>query len=472
MTRRSLVPRRSLVSFLVLVALGLVASAPASAQYVAGSPGLGDPFFPLAGNGGYDVKHYSLDLDYQRASNQLDATALIVARATQGLSQFDLDLRGFEISGLTVNGIPARFARDGQELIVTPQLPLRDGRRFVVRIDYAGNPEPIVDPDESLEGWVPTEDGAFVVNEPQGSPGWYPSNDNPRDKATYDFEITVPEGITAIANGRLLSKKTKSGQTTWRWFEDSPMAPYLATATNGVFDLRIDKGGGIPLYQAVDPKVGNPTLSFERLAAEAEIIRFFSELYGQYPFSTGGGVVDNGGVGYALESQTKSMYDVQGSSAGAPGVSTVVHEVSHQWFGDALTLTVWPDIWLAEGFARFSEWIYAERHGGSTAQSQFDALYARPATHPFWTNPPAALPGPDVLFSSPPYDRGGMTLQALRVKVGDSVFFDILRRWYRDNRYGNVTTADFIALAERLSGQQLDQFFNAWLFTPGKPTSW
>jgi aminopeptidase N len=468
------VPRRPVAAFLAVAAVLLVAAGPAAAQFSPGSPGLGDPFFPLAGNGGYDVRHYSLDLDYQRerVPNELDATTVITARATQGLSRFNLDLRGFDISRLTVNGDRANFARDGQELTVTPPVPLRDGRRLVVRVDYAGNPEAVVDPDESLEGWVPTDDGAFVVNEPQGSPGWYPSNDNPRDKATYDFEITVPEGITAIANGRLLSNKTKGGKTTWRWSEDSPMAPYLATATNGVFELRIDKVGAIPLYQAVDPKVGNPTLSFERLSAEAEIIRFFSDLYGRYPFSTGGGVVDNGGVGYALESQTKSMYDVQGSSAGAPGVFTVVHEISHMWFGDAVTLAVWPDIWLNEGFAAWSEWIYAERHGGPSAQEQFDVAFARPAGSSFWRNPPAALPGPEVLFSSPPYDRGGMTLQALRVKIGDRTFFKLLRDWYRDNRYGNVTTADFIALAERESGQQLDNFFDVWLYQPVKPTSW
>lgn len=454
-------------SVLAAVAAALVLAAPAGATaFAPGSSGLGDPFFPFAGNGGYDVKHYSLGLAYDRATNRLDGRVRILAKAEQNLSSFNLDFRGYDIADLEVNGRDAEFSRDGQELTVVPQRGLVRRQAFVVRVEYSGSPEPIVDPDESLEGWVPTADGAFVVNEPQGSPGWYPSNDNPQDKATYSFAITVPDGITAIANGRLLSKRTRDGKTTWRWFEDSPMAPYLATATNGVFDLKIDSAGEIPLYQAVDPALPNPALAAERLSAEAEIIGFFSDLYGPYAFSSGGGVVDRGGVGYALESQTKSMYD------GTPGTSTVVHEVSHQWFGDAVTLTVWPDIWLAEGFARFSEWIYEERHGGRTAAARFDTLYARPASNSFWTNAPAALPGPAVMFSSPPYDRGGMTLQALRVKIGDDAFFNLLRTWYADNKYGNVKTADFVALAERVSGQELDAFFDVWLYQSGKPLSW
>jgi aminopeptidase N len=454
----------------VALASALLAAPAAAAPFSPGSSGLGDPFFPLAGNGGYDVKHYSLDLDYEpQPANVLDAEAKIVAKATQNLSTFNLDLRGYDISDLEVNGRDASFTRDGQELTVRPRHGLIRGLPFVVHVEYDGSPAPVVDPDGSSEGFVPTSDGAFVVNEPQGSPGWYPANDNPRDKATYDFEITVPEGRTAIGNGRLLGKSTRNGKTTWRWLEDSPMAPYLATATNGVFDLRISKAGRLPLYQAVDPKVGNPTLSFERLAAEEEIIEFFSKLYGPYPFSSGGGVVDVGGVGYALESQTKSMYDVAFNPNGAPGASTVVHEVSHQWFGNAVTLTVWPDIWLNEGFATWSEWIYDEEHDGPTAAETFDATFE---AFEDWDQPPAALPGPEVMFHAPPYDRGAMTLQALREKVGDRTFRKILRAWYRDNKDGNVTTADFIALSERLSRRQLDAFFDVWLYQPVKPTSW
>ncbi|MEV4621502.1 M1 family metallopeptidase [Asanoa sp. NPDC049573] len=463
----SVLSRRALTGVLAaLTALAVAAPAAASSGSTVGSSGLGDPYFPLAGNGGYDVRHYSLDLDYTRAGNHLDGTAVISARATQNLSRFDLDLRGFTISSLRVDGAPARFTRDGQELVITPKHQVRAGRSFTVRVDYAGEPTEVIDPDGSSEGWVTTEDGAFVVNEPQGSPGWFPANDNPRDKATYDVSITVPEGITAIGNGRLVSKRDHKGRTTWRWREDSPMATYLATATNGVFELRVSKVGRIPLYHAVDP-AEVPKGAFDRLGAEAEVITFFSGLYGAYPFSSGGGIVDNAPeVGYALESQTKSQYDQ------TPDASTVVHEISHQWFGDSISLTSWQDIWLNEGFAAWSEWIYAERHGGETAQQSFDASFARPANASFWRRPPANVGGPEFMFGSAVYDRGAMTLQALRVKIGDRAFFALLRDWYAKNRDGNVTTADFIRLAERHGGQQLDAFFDTWLYQPVKPTTW
>src|SRR5215211_6696034 len=159
-------------------AAAIVAPA-AGAAFSPGSAGAGDPFFPLAGNGGYDVSNYSLRLSYAPASNQLSGTAVMSARATPGLSRFDLDLRGFTIGRLLVDGSAAAFARDGQELIVTPRAGIRAGSSFTVTVEYAGTPSVVTDPDESIEGWVPTDDGAFVVGEPQGSPAWYPVNDTP-----------------------------------------------------------------------------------------------------------------------------------------------------------------------------------------------------------------------------------------------------------------------------------------------------
>jgi 2-aminoadipate transaminase len=193
----------------------MTAGTAAAAAFTPGSSGLGDPFFPNAGNGGYDVANYSLQLAYDPATDVLDGQAVVTARATQDLSRFNLDLRGFTISRLTVDGQASSFAREGQELVITPATGIRSGSTFRVAVDYRGVPEVITDPDQSIEGWIPTDDGAFVVGEPQGSPGWYPCNDNPRDKATFDFAVTVPEGLTAMANGVLVSSTTSGGRTTW-----------------------------------------------------------------------------------------------------------------------------------------------------------------------------------------------------------------------------------------------------------------
>jgi aminopeptidase N len=120
--------------------------------------------------------------------------------------------------------------------------------------------------------------------------------------------------------------------------------------------------------------------------------------------------------------------------------------------------------------------MYNERTGGQTAQQQFNAAtnYGVPATDARWQSPPALIPEAKNLFSPSfvPYNRGAMTLQALREKIGDTAFFPMMRAWFAENRNGNATTEDFIALAERESGQQLDAFFDVWLYTAGKPTTW
>jgi len=455
---------RAVALLLGVLALTLVFAGSAWAAFTPGSPGLGDPFFPLAGNGGYNVSHYGLNLSYEPAGNQLTGTATITATATQDLSRFDLDLRGYSISRLDVDGRAATFTRDGQELIVTPRTGIHSGSEFTVDVGYAGTPTVVTDPDFSIEGWVPTDDGAFVVGEPQGSPAWYPANDNPRDKATYDFSVSVPAGLTVMANGVLVSHVTSAGRTTWVWHEADPMAPYLSTATLGRFDLTISTAGGVPSYVAVDPQLSTGNV----LRKLPEIVDFYSSIYGPYPFTAVGVIVDSAKVvGYSLETQTKPVFDR------VPDETTLAHEQSHMWFGDSVTLTEWPDIWLHEGFATWSEWIWSEHNGNKTAQKYFDNLYNTPAQDTaFWTPPPAVPGTPVFLFNGTTYDRGGMTLQALRAKVGDFAFFRIMRDWATQNRYGSVATPEFISLAERDSGMNLGHFFDVWLYQPDKPTSW
>lgn len=443
----------------------LAAATVALAAFGGGSKGLGNPDFRPAGNGGYDVANYAVTLDYTPATNLLVGADVVTATATQDLRSFDLSLRGFRIAKVLVNGSAASFSRRGRQLKITPRRGIKAGSRFIVRIVYAGTPWVIADPDGSDEGWIRTDDGAFVVDEPHGAPTWYAVDDSPRDKATYDFRISVPVGLTAIANGVLVSHSTDRSKSTWVWREDAPMAPHLATVTSGRFRLTRSRiGDGTQVYVAVDPRVRDPRV----LAKLPEIVGFFSSIYGPYPFDAAGAIVDSAEkVGYSVETQTKPVFPY------APDQETLVHELAHQWFGDSVTLARWRDTWLHEGFATWSEWIWSEHEGRRSAAQQFDQLYKTPASDDSFWNPPPGNPGGAAdLFDDSVYSRGAMTLQALREKVGDAVFFAIMRTWAQDHRFGNVTTPQFIAFAERLSGMDLKHFFDVWLYRPEKPTGW
>ncbi|MEU2284102.1 M1 family metallopeptidase [Streptomyces sp. NPDC013178] len=447
----------------VAVAALLTGADPALAAGPVGASGVGDPYFPLAGNGGYHVDHYDLTLRYDPSTRHLDGQAVLTARATQRLNRFDLDLHGLKVTGLTVDRARAAHRREGQELVVTPRRALRKGERFRITVTYSGTPGPVTDPDGSLDGWIPTDDGAFVAAEPQGAMTWFPASNHPTDKSSYDFTITVPEGRTAVANGVLLGRSTAHGRTTFRWRQTEPMAAYLATATIGKFQVeQSTTRDGIKVYNAVDPR--EATAAAPVLKQLPSVLEWESRLFGRYPFRAAGSIVDHAPqVGYALETQTRPVYDR------APDLSTLVHESAHQWFGDSVSLTSWKDIWLNEGFAVYAEWLYAEQHGGDTARQAFDALYALPASDPVWAFPPGDPGSGAHIFDTPVYARGAMTLQALRTAVGDGVFFRILRAWALEHRHGNATTAQFESLAERLSGKELSGVFQTWLYARGKP---
>ncbi|WP_225992808.1 M1 family metallopeptidase [Actinomadura rudentiformis] len=468
---------------LALAAVSVVALAPAAsadrADYRPGAPGLGDPYFPELGNGGYDVRHYGVDAAYDPATDTLRATAVISARATHDLSRFNLDFYKMNVRSVHVNGKAAEFTRTGErELVITPRKGLRKSSTFRVTVRYDGVPETLSGPIVFglPYGFVHTPDGASVSSEPNGASTWFPANDHPRDKALFTLKMSVPKDLKAIGNGHLVKQWTKGDRASFVWHEDSPMAPYLATVAIGRFNVSTTTTGkGLPQLDAVDPDVAAHP---DAVATPRHTTRATDELadyFGRYPFTTTGSITENNlvppiNIGYALETQSRPIYHRPRAE------STVVHEIGHQWFGNSVSTHRWKDIWLNEGWARFVEWYWTERHGGQSAQVSFQQTYDNPPAPPpgrpaFW-DVVVADPTRDQMFHGAVYSRGGMTLQALRQKIGDEKFFRLARTWVKQKKYGTATTEEFTSLAEKIAGQDLDQFFRVWLYQPGKPTSW
>jgi len=460
-----------------LAALTPAALAESHSAFTPGATGIGDPYFPLEGNGGYDAQHYDISFAYDPATKRLDGTTSITARATQNLSRFDLDLQQLDVSKVTVDGRRATFTRDGQELKITPRHGIRKNSRFVVAVTYGGVPQTIVGSPVvfgSPYGFVHTDDGAFVGDEPNASSTWFPSNDHPSDKASYTFRVTVPKDRSVIANGRLVAQRTKGGKSTWVWDEKYPMATYLATADIGQWQFKNGKTpGGIPETVAVDPKlVGrdpnhpDPMAFFWDTTAEATDL--WSKTFGKFAFDSTGAIGDlatyNGQtIGFSLETQTRPLYsDVRNTN-------TIAHELAHQWFGDAVSVRNWDDIWLNESFATFAQWVWAEKHAGSSLHDQAVSVYNRHAATDTWWNVVIANPQRDTMFHDRVYSGGAMVLEFLREKMGDDAFFRLLHTWYEQHKYGNGSTSQFTALASKIAHQDLGSFFQTWLYSTGKP---
>ena len=664
-------------------------------QFPAGSSGIGDPYFPLDGNGGYDVQHYDLALTYNPATDKLTGVATITAKATQNLSAFNFDFIGMRLRSVTVNGAAAKTQRKGQELTVKPAGGLTNGSNFTVVARYDGVPEPLFEADFGFLGFLPSEDGAIVQGEPHVAATWFPANDHPRDKAAFTFHISVPNGLEAIANGVLTSQPSSGGWTTFNWNASEPMAPYLAMIAVDDFEVRAYEADGIAYWDAIDADLlvpiapalspvagaqflysqisepaykrltrtiavpaGGATLSFQvnrdteqdwdyffveartdggddwttladanghssqatgacpfnyldfnpflehyvtpvlvdegdpstpdddfylcdpvgssgdwnaasgssegwetwsvaladaggaprqvevsltyasdgfvqgrgvvldelvvstgqgstgfeddgntldgwvapiagpegsepnfntwvpadfvpavpgigagallSFDRQPEIIAWESDIFGAYPFSASGGIVHDGEVGFALENQTRPNYSP--FFWGPEGNDfVVVHELAHQWFGDYLAVDAWNETWLNEGFATYSEWMWAEHIGEFTPADAWDFFASFPADDEFWDFA-IGDPGPDALFAGQVYDRGALTLHALRREVGDHRFFEILEQWVITQGGGTVTTREFIDLAESIYRKDLDPLFAVWL-SAGKPAS-
>jgi aminopeptidase N len=453
-------PRRSLLLVLTALGLALLACAAASAADAPDRPT--EPFFPRSGNRGYDVKHYEVNLGYRPRSGRLNVRDVVEARATSGLRRFSLDLDGLKVTSVSVDKEAAKFSRGRGKVKIVPATPIAKGEGFTVELRYQGLPRKVTDPDGSTEGWYRTKDGAEAIGEPVGTAAWLACNNTPRDKASFEIQITVPAGLKAVSNGKLVAREKVDRRLRFTWSEPTPMASYLALVDIGKGKLVHGHVGKLPTWTLVDPRLAEKS----RAAIDSLplIIRWESHLLGPYPFGAAGSAVDFADLGYALETQSRPIY------AFAPDRTTVVHETAHQWFGDSVGLERWPNIWLNEGFATWVQWYFAERHGGRSAQEVFAELYRKPASKTGFWNPPSGHPGQAKnLFAVSTYVRGAMTLQALRDKIGTQALIRILRTWATEHRHAHGDIEEFIALAEQVSGEHLRGFFQRWLFQRGKP---
>jgi len=433
---------------------------------VAGADGVGDPYFPQLGNGGYDVAHYHLHLAWRPDEGVLEGRTVVTATAEADLARFNLDLLGLTVEAVEVDGEVAAFEHVGRELTITPPEVLPEGQRFEVAVTYAGRPTPVSEGTGLFDvGWQTDGREAFVVAEPSGAATFFPVNDHPTDKATYTFTVTAPEDQVVVANGLLAGDPVPGdGVRTWTYEARDLMASYLVQVAIGDYEL-VDAGrvGDTVIRHAFHRKVADRARV--ATARTVEMIDVLDDVFGPYPFEAYGVLAVDEPLGFALETQTLTIIGTDVATQGRGADDILLHELAHQWVGNLVSPATWQDVWLNEGFATYAEWLWSERTGGAPAASRARGLVGAGAD----LSIPPGDPGPDELFVTSVYWRGGMALQALRETVGDDAFFTILRRWVDEHRGGAAATEDLVALAEEVSGQDLDDLFQRWVYEPVRP---
>ena len=335
-------------------------------------------------------------------------------------------------------------------------------------IDYGGRPtriEPMAD--IPIGGWYFVNGTAFVLSEPGGNFAWHPVNDHPLDKALFRVEVTAPSDLTVASGGLLVDMSDEGdGTTTWTYEPPDPMAPYLLPLAIGDLEL-IDEGeaSGIPIRNAIDRDLLDRQDSFARTPQMMEV---FIDLFGPYPFDAYGVLVVDAVLGGALEQQTLSIFGQDFLRSGRDFDDVVAHELAHQWFGNHVTLGAWEDIWLNEGFATYAQYLYFEAID-PTYDIDAEVERIRRFDQTLLSLPVPGDPGPDQLFATSVYFRGALTLHALRRTIGDDAFFDSISLYVERFGGANVTTEDYQAVVEEVSGQDLDDFFQAWLLDEALP---
>jgi aminopeptidase N len=442
---------------------------PLNPNATAGEPGLGDPYYPQAGNSGYDVTKYQIMINWDAAAQAITGTTTISARATQQLNSFYFDL-ALHTDKVTVNGVPAEsIARGFSDVYVKPAQPIPIGSSFQVAIAYSGKPGDIRQGD--LRPWLATNGEWTAAGEPESAAWWYPSNDHPSDPALMDVSIRVPTGMEAISVGRLESADTGNEQdfNTWHWISRQPMATYVNFVSIGQYELKQGIDHGVPYVYAVSEQLSpeDRKKAFATLASSGMRIRTLETMFGPYPFTELGGVVPIHELWFGgLETQTRPIYNARSILNPEFAPALLDHELAHMWFGDNVTVRQWNDIFISEAYASWAQWGARERRGERKANESLNRTYERLADNDDFWKITMIDPSRAHLFDAV-YARGAMALQALRNVIGDEAFFKLARNWSQNP--GSRTLEDWMAAAQSHTTVDLEPFFQAWIYAPAAP---
>lgn len=430
-----------------------------------GKHAVADPYFPRNGDLRYAVRHYDLQLSYQPDNNQLRGRAVIDVVTACELSELRLDLYALRVTKVQVDGGGvAKYVQGAHGLRLRLRRVVPAGHELRIVVSYQGRPLPVPD-DSDQTGWEELADGVLVAGQTNGAPSWFPCNDRPSDKASYRFELTVPSAYHVVANGTLTGRRRAASTTTWVYEQPEPMATYLATVQIGRYGQDVVEGAFVPVY-AVLPDALRPHYG-SAFGRQPEMLEFFARLFGPYPFAAYTVVVTPDELEIPLEAQGMSVFGSNFLTGGWDNVRLVAHELSHQWFGNCLTVGSWRDIWLHEGFACYCEWLWSEESGGRSADERARDHWSKLAAKP--QDLLLGDPGPGDMFDDRVYKRGALLLHAIRLTVGDDSFFGLLREWVVRNRYGTVTSEMFETLAAEVADVRAD-LFTDWLRRLPLPT--
>jgi len=424
-----------------------------------------DDYLPGHGDRSFSVRHYDLEIGYSVDGNRLDATATLDIETLEATRRLVLDLAGLKVAKVRLAGARLRkFATRQDRLVIDLVDGVPESSEITATIRYSGNPRPTIDKHHGDAGWEELTDGAIVAAQPHGSPTWFPCNDRPDDKATYRIELTAPAGYHVVSNGELTSRRRGGSHETWVYEMDRPMATYLATVQIGRYVVHEHADTPTPV-RTVAPDDVDLTGCFDR---QPSMMDCFTDLFGPYPFGSYTAVVTADDLEIPLESQSLATFGANYCDDDWSKVRLIAHEMAHQWFGNAVTLARWQDIWLHEGFACYSEWLYSEAAEGPRsceewARHHYDRLAEQDQ------DVVLADPGPSDLFDDRVYKRGALALHALRKAVGEDEFGDLLPAWVEEYAGRSVTTEDFLSFAATRTGRDVAEVLAPWLYDADLP---